>query len=152
MRIFAIDPGPVESGWVLYKSGRFILSGCDENSNVRCKLAFWEFDALAIEMIQSYGQTVGKSTFDTCVEIGRFVQSVKGDAALIPRPTVKNLLCGTTRAKDKDVWQAVKDRFGGDSAVGTKKNPGPLYGVKSHARMALAVALAYEMMQKEEAK
>ena len=154
MRIFAVDPGPEQSGWCWYEDGKVLEAGCDGNLVLRFRLGstlrMRDELRIAIEMIQSYGQVVGASTFQTCVEIGRFLQIAGEDrATLIPRPTVKNVLCGTSRAKDKDVWQAIKDRFGGESAVGTKKAPGPLYGVKSHARMALAVALAYEQMEKE---
>ncbi len=45
-------------------------------------------------------------------------------------------LCNTTRAKDSNVWQALVDIYG---APGTKKNPGGTYGVRSHARAAMAV-------------
>jgi hypothetical protein len=42
------------------------------------------------------------------------------------------------RAKDANIRQALIDRFG---AVGTKKMPGPLFGVSSHYWAALAVAV-----------
>jgi hypothetical protein len=42
------------------------------------------------------------------------------------------------RAKDPNVRQALLDKIG---PVGTKKNPGPLYGVSGHGWSALAVAV-----------
>lgn len=57
-------------------------------------------------------------------------------------------LCSDMRAKDSNIWQALLDRFGGKSAaVGLKKTPGPLYGITSHARAALALAITDHDMQ-----
>ena len=64
------------------------------------------------------------------------------DASLVYREDVKLHLCGSPRAKDANIRQALIDRWGGKAeAVGTVKKPGPLYGVKSHAWSALAVAV-----------
>ena len=54
------------------------------------------------------------------------------------RKDIKLHLCGTTKARDPNVRQALIDRLG---KPGTKKNPGPTYGVSSHAWSALAVAV-----------
>ena len=95
---------------------------------------------LAIEMISSYGMPVGREIFDTCVWIGRFVEQWTDPAAvkLIPRGDVKLHVCGSLRAKDSNIRQALIDRLG---PAGTKAKPGPTYGVKSHAWAALAVAI-----------
>ena len=55
-------------------------------------------------------------------------------------------LCKNNRAKDGNVRQAILDRYpatggGKNPQVGTKKAPGPLYGVSGHAWQALAVAI-----------
>jgi len=57
-------------------------------------------------------------------------------------------LCKNNRAKDANIRQALLDRFpatGGGKApqIGTKKQPGPLYGVTSHLWSALAVAVTW---------
>jgi hypothetical protein len=57
---------------------------------------------------------------------------------LLPRKDVKMHLCGTPRAKDGNIRQRLLDLLG---PQGTKKQPGPTYGVKSHAWAALAVAV-----------
>jgi len=57
------------------------------------------------------------------------------------RKEVKIYLCGSMKAKDPNIRQALIDRLGDP---GTKKNPGPTYGVKSHAWSALAVAVTAE--------
>jgi len=75
------------------------------------------------------------------VEIGRFAEVSRGSASLVFRRDVKMHLCGSARAKDANIRQALLDRLG---PVGTKKAPGPLYGVKSHIWAALAVAVTYE--------
>ena len=101
-------------------------------------------DRLVIEMIASYGMPVGAEVFETCVWIGRYQQAWKDPEAvcLTLRRAVKLHLCNDMRAKDSNIWQALLDRFGGkSSAVGLKKTPGPLYGITSHARSALALAI-----------
>jgi hypothetical protein len=72
--------------------------------------------------------------------IGRFQQAWRDpeEVRLVYRREVKLHLCGSMKAKDANVWQALIDKLG---PVGTKACPGPLYGVKSHARSALAVAV-----------
>jgi hypothetical protein len=72
--------------------------------------------------------------------IGRFQQAWADpdDVRFITRHQVKIHLCGSMRAKDPNVRQAVLDLLG---EPGTKKKPGATYGVKSHAWSALAVAI-----------
>jgi hypothetical protein len=109
---------------------------------------------LAVEMIASYGMPVGREVFETCVWIGRFVQhwtnhTNGGPYRLVYRSEVKIHVCGTQRAKDGNVRQALIDMFppaGGGKVpqIGTKPEPGPLYGVTSHAWQALGVAVTAE--------
>ena len=82
-----------------------------------------EYDLLVIEMIASYGMTVGQTVFETCVWIGRFVEiasfnNIKFE--YIYRKDEKMNLCYSMKAKDSNIRQALIDRFG---PVGTKKNP-----------------------------
>lgn len=111
---------------------------------------YWRVNscAIAIEMIASYGMAVGREVFETCVWIGRFLQAwhAPDGARLIYRLDVKLHLCGTAQAKDPNIRQALLDRFprtggGKTPQIGTKKQPGPLYGVSSHAWAALGVAV-----------
>lgn len=111
---------------------------------------------VVIEMVSHYGtgMPVGKSVFDTCVWIGRFIQEwarLGGvHYALIQRQRIKALLCGSARAKDANVRQALIDRWGGrEKAIGRKACPGPLYGVKTHIWAALAVAVAFCEMREQ---
>lgn len=143
MRILAIDPGPVESGWCLMLDGMILQSGVDDNQALLAMLQGWELhmgDALAIEMIASYGMAVGREVFETCVWVGRFAQAWHQPNAvhLVYRRDVKLHLCGNAQAKDANIRQALLDLLG---PQGTKKAPGPTYGVKSHAWAALGVAV-----------
>lgn len=106
-------------------------------------------DEMAIEGIQSYGMSVGKEVFETQEMIGRLRQQFGFDSTTkIYRSDVKMHLCHSTRAKDTNVSQAIKDLYpatggGKTPSVGTKKQPGPLYGVANHAWQALGVGLTY---------
>lgn len=149
--ILAIDPGNTESGWVLF-TGRAVHScGVMPNDELLQRLrGDWRVlgDALAIEMIASYGMPVGREVFQTCVWIGRFQQAWQAPelVRLVYRRDVKLHLCGTSQAKDGNIRQALLDLFprtggGATPQVGTKGQPGPLYGVSSHAWPALGVAV-----------
>lgn len=138
--IFAIDPGPEQSGWVLWnhEQGVVLESGVSPNTWIVNHLYERNY-RVACEMIASYGMPVGAEVFETCVWIGRFWH-VSNSFQRIFRRDVKLHLCHSAKAKDGNVWQAIVDRYGNP---GTKKKPGVLYGVRSHARAALAVAITY---------
>ncbi|AZG14957.1 hypothetical protein [Cupriavidus pauculus] len=141
MTILAIDPGTTESGWCLYHPERGILgAGVKPNDLMLMEIGHMPADALAMEMIASYGMAVGREVFETCVWIGRFVQAwhAPNEVRLVYRRDVKLHLCGTTQAKDANVRQALIDLIG---PQGTKKAPGPTHGVRSHAWAALGVAV-----------
>ena len=147
--ILGIDPGTFESGFVLVKTkedGSVILIGSGVIPNQKAIdiiIGANPADELVIEMINSQGMAVGIETFETCVWIGRFVQAWSerhtNMALRVFRRDVKDSLCGSQKAKDSNIRQALIDRFG---EQGTKKNPGPMYGMKSHTWPALAVVVA----------
>lgn len=139
--IFAIDPGPIESGWCQI-NGSNIVCGKWKNTEL---LPSWFSPScmLAIEKIASYGMAVGAEVFETCFWSGRFYQHAIANGCEpenIVRPTRKEIvthLCGSAKAKDANVRQALIDRWG---APGTKKNPGPTFGISGDMWAALAVA------------
>jgi hypothetical protein len=151
MRIFAIDPGRFESAWLIYdtetkKPESFGISRNDSFLQVLQLRGNRQDELLAIEMIASYGMPVGKTVFDTCVWIGRFIQAWSGKYKQIYRRDVKMYLCNSMRAKDGNVRQAIIERFeplggGATPQIGTKAQPGPLYGISKDVWAALGVAI-----------
>lgn len=151
--ILAIDPGNMESGYVIVEhDGKEIRKVLDvgkvpngEIFPVLCR----EYQHLAIEMVAGMGMPVGQEVFDTCFWIGRFWEYAelyrKGyQIQKIFRREEKLYLCGHSQAKDTNIRQALIDRYG---VVGTKKNPGFFYvnGTKFAKDMwaAMAVAVTY---------
>ena len=142
-----VDPGPEEHGVVWYDSTAKRVIRSENSITTNLVPLLFDFDGIvAIEWIESYGMAVGKSVFETCLEIGRLVDAPK-QLRLIPRRLVKLHLCGTMRAKDPNIRQALIDKLG---TVGTKKSPGPLHGVSGHLWSALAIAVyAAECVESE---
>lgn len=149
--MLAIDPGTTHSGYVralvhpgetAYPRLQALESGVCANAEL-FDLLQADHDLVAIEMIASYGMPVGAEVFETCLWIGRFMQVAgAGRVRLVYRKEVKSHLCGSQKAKDSNIRQALIDRWGGKAeAIGNVKKPGPLYGIKSHAWPALAVAV-----------
>ena len=149
MTLLALDPGPEKTAYVLYDTvdERPIECAHVPNSVVRGYLRWSRADALAIEAIASYGMAVGAEVFSTCIFVGRFAEIWDSthfpDAArLLYRREVKLHLCGSAKAKDPNVRQALIDKWGGkDAAIGKKASPGPLYGLTGDCWAALAVAV-----------
>lgn len=156
MRVLAIDPGNTHSGYCIYdtEAKSVVARGKMPNENLRAEILFRpNADHLAIEMIASYGMAVGKSVFDTCVWIGRYIECWGRDHTRVYRKDVKMHLCGDSRAKDGNIRRSLIDRFpatggGKEPSIGTKKQPGPLYGFSGDMWAALGVAVTYaETMQ-----
>lgn len=146
-RILAIDPGSVQSAWITYCDGKPEEWDKEPNDVVLQRVVDATADVFAIESIASYGMAVGADVFETCLWSGRFIQAWGDDASVLRvyRRDVKLHLCGSARAKDSNVRQALIDRYGGAggrrAAVGVKADQGPLYGVKADVWQALAVAI-----------
>lgn len=141
--IIAIDPGPAQS------AGLVFAGQCpgDRVIGWNAEVVAWlkslrHADAtLFVEFPQCMGMAAGEELFKTAYWAGRFGEAWGTRHELVKRIDVKLHLCGTARAKDPNVRQALLDRFGGKAAAGTKAEPGPLYGIKSHLWAALAVAV-----------
>jgi hypothetical protein len=144
--IAGIDPGPVASALVVFDGERISDSTYQANDFILRELnrhaGKWP---LAIEKIACFGMPVGAEVFETVYWSGRFAQAYGVEhVERITRIEVKMHLCHNTRAKDGNIRQALIDRFG---KLGTKKNPGPLYGISGDLWSALAVAVTqYDRM------
>lgn len=144
--MIAIDPGSERSAFVFMERGQVISASIWDNESVLLMLRDAKgSERVVVEMVASYGMPVGREVFETCVWIGRFAEAA-GDAEYVYRKDVKMHLCGSMRAKDSNIRQALIDRFGPskERAIGNKANPGPLYGFRKDMWQALAVAVTYE--------
>lgn len=155
MTVVAVDPGTCKGSLVIY---------CEQSKTVDCiasdvdneRLLDMVIDcidsiddapnrrtAVVCEDIESMGMPVGAEVFQTVRWTGRLQERVEKagmEVQFVKRSKVKMHLCGSARAKDGNIRQALIDGIG---RVGTKKDPGPLYGMKGHAFSALAVAVTW---------
>ncbi len=146
MKIMAIDPGTTQSAYVVFDGKTIFAKGIEQNNRVKDLIGYkseWFISALAIEAIASYGMPVGAEVFTTCIWIGRFYEAASRlllPVSLVYRKDIKVCLCGSLRAKDSHVRQALIDRVG---KQGIKKAPGPTYGMSADMWSALAVAVYF---------
>lgn len=145
MRVLAIDPGNEQSAWMILEGYRPIESRIDPNEYFQTEvLPHIHADVMAIEYMRARGMPTANEELDTQFQAGRFVGIWNGDWSPIHRMDVKMHICGTARARDSNIRQALIDRYGGkDTAVGKKKNPGPLYGIKKDLWSALAIGITF---------
>lgn len=151
MRTLAIDPGSEHSAYALIDDDyRPIEFGKVYNRELLSKLPWLgQYARIAIELIGHYGtgMPAGRTVFDTCIWTGRFVQQLDPKPVdLVLRPTVKAHLCGTAKAGDAHVTQALVDRFApgtGNHGKGTKASPGFFYGFRADVWQAYALAVTY---------
>lgn len=153
MNILAIDPGTKRVGFAEYYNGEwscFIES--PEDAIERVRLHADAYDLVAVEMPKPF-RHVPPEVFDTVLIVGR-LQEAAGDVVLVPRATAAAHLGAKG---DAAVRRAIIDRFpatggGKTPQIGTKDQPGPLYGVSGDMWAALAVGLwALDTHSKQEA-
>lgn len=150
MIVIGCDPGTEKSAVVAFNGVSVLDYGINSNADVMLEYldveSYLEGRVLVIEQIESFGMAVGRETFETVFWTGRFAQvwdPTRWDR--LPRREIKQHLCHTARATDANIRQALIDRFGPgtEKAIGSKKSPGPLFGIKSHCWAALAVAVTW---------
>lgn len=160
--VIGIDPGPRTSGFVLFNGTEVVEAVEDyENEALVRRLRFYApppqcaaLPAVVIERVQFYGKIMGPDVFDTIWYGGRFYQAAEG-RGLVPHRVFWNEVRRqfveaprrdaegkAKKVTEADVWLGLVKRFGGkEIAVGTRKSPGTLAHVKTHARSALALAI-----------
>lgn len=144
MNILSIDPGNIQTAFVVFDGENILDKGILPNEQMLEYILRKKSDYAVIEMIASYGMTVGKTVFDTVLWIGRFFEAAHNDkhTSLIYRQDIKMHLCKTTRAKDSNIRQALIDRFNPELAPGKRPN-GILSGFHKDEWAALAVAVTF---------
>ena len=145
--ILSIDPGSEQSAYVVLNNKYEILEfdKIDNDSIVEILFRLQSNYAVIIEMIASYGMPVGAEVFETCVWIGKFMQATNCTVERLYRKDIKLHLCNSVKAKDSNIIQALKDRFGDK---GTIKNKGYFYGFSKDIWQAMAVGVTYLDKQK----
>lgn len=157
--IIGVDPGTKESGVVTITDKGIVVSAeIIENEDLINRgmdlISSPLHDVLVVEKITSMGLAVGQTVFDTVFFTGRLYENFHELVAFysMPRRDVKLHLCGNSRAKNPNIRQALIDKYpavGGGKIpqVGIKKEPGPLYNIKSHCWSALALCITYKETQ-----
>lgn len=153
MTILALDPGNTQTGYAVLEMPEFrlIKFGKADNTSLLTLVAnsdiLYDVDAIAIEMVASFGMAVGREVFETCVWIGRFHQAADHpNTHYVYRKEEKEILCGSLRAKDANIRQALIDRYARHdlkNGKGTKGNPDVFYGVSKDVWAAIAVGVTY---------
>jgi hypothetical protein len=145
--IYAIVPGTTHSAFLSIESNGVVSGKIVSNELLVVTLNNGNvsgFGHLVIEEIESFGMAVGKETFQTVFWAGRFAQAWECPGqfswSLLPRRAVKLHLCGSMKAKDANIRQALINKYGG---IACTKKGGALHGIKSHLWAALAVAVTY---------
>jgi hypothetical protein len=172
--ILAIDPGTTQSGYVMFDAltAQPLSWGKKDNREVLALIVVPGPQLCVIERIEHLGMAAGHDVFETAVWSGRFIQAwgCESTCSQLSRRQVKINLCGSARAKDGNIRQAIIDRYGGDEvAIGGKKckrckgrgwfgrehavcaecddgwalRKGLLYGISGDAWQALALAMTY---------
>ena len=157
MKIFAIDPGNIQSAYCIMDDEYNLLKFAKlPNKDCMLKLMEWMRYAgpVIIERVAGMGMAVGKEVFETCEWVGRYSQYAEKYTKVeyIYRRDEKLYLCGDMRAKDANIRMALIERFAKHdfkNGKGTKKNPDVFYGVSADCWAAIAVAVTWLDMQKE---
>lgn len=165
MRVIAIDPGTTKSALCIMDGTTLkpIYTCIEKNETlleflkhgVTCE----ERDRGCVEMLQSYGNLIGKDVLITAVWIGRFYETLKRklyfEPNMIYRMEEKMHICHNSRAGDAEIRRALIDRFCTHdfrTGRGTKKDPDFFQGFKADIWAAYAVGLTYTETKLEKAE
>ena len=154
MEILSLDVGTEESAYCLIDSSNYkpLKFGKIDNNELLEIVKTENYDKMIYEEFQCYGMPIGVSTITSITWNGRYIQSAldrNKPVEYIYRKEEKINLCGSMKAKDSNIRQALIDRFG---EVGTKNNQGFFYGFKKDIWAAFAVGCTYLDKKKEELK
>ena len=155
MKVIAIDPGNKKSAMVIMDGETLkplymeLIPNEELQQYIKC-LHFEEQDRGAIEMLQSYGNLIGRDVLETAVWIGRFYETLRRKLFIPPeyvfRMEEKMHICHSSKAGDAEIRRALIDRFCQHdcrTGRGTKGNPDFFAGIKADLWAAYAVGLTY---------
>ena len=141
--ILGIDPGPLSCGWAIYSNGKVVNSGGMSMDAVIVMMDSFPGFGVAIERVQAQSK-VGNEIMWTCEVSSHLYQAAldRGHEVhwIYRREVLAALNASGKGTMDSLVRARLMEAHGGATAKGTKKAPGPLYGVSTHAWAALAVA------------
>lgn len=151
--LIGVDPGPETSGVVVYRAG-----GSPQVLESHAKLDWpgvrrlmnqypqWSTTYLCERV--SAGAISGKHILQTSEVCGRFMEYADSRSAkyhlYYRREVLAALGVGSGASKDALVRQVVLEMH--PEGTGTKKQPGPLYGVSTHAWQALGLCCAHALL------
>jgi hypothetical protein len=159
MIILALDVGTEQSGYCLMSGENYrpLEFGKMDNLELLNAVELWLYDALVYEEFQSYGMPIGKSTITSITWNGRYIQCAWSRGLPyypIYRVEEKLNLCGTTKAKDANLRQAMIDRFATfdfKNGKGTKSNQDWFYGFSKDAWTAAIIGVTFIDKYRKEA-
>jgi len=149
MRIIALDVGTEKTAFAIMNEEYELYDFGKLDNEELIDSSFYCVDVMVYEEFASYGMPIGKTTMESIKWNGRFIQraldgsrDIDSQIKIVPmlRKDVKINLCGTMKAKDSNIRQALIDRFG---VVGTKNNKGKFYGVSADIWSAIAICVTY---------
>jgi hypothetical protein len=149
MMLLGIDPGAT-TGWCLYNTEQRRVEDCGDFRGTDlpdgCKAAAERCDHVIIESLHEPRGGIYPAVVVAGITQGHIErQLILYGVQRITRHEVKMLLTEAVHRepvvqKDKHAWEALLVLHGGDKAA---KKGGPLHGVKSHQRAALAAVVAW---------
>jgi hypothetical protein len=146
--ILGLDPGPRICGICEYdpRVRRVFSSISDASVEYALQMLDSNPYVVAIERVQATGQIAGNEVLWTAEVSARLYQRALDygyEAEWLYRREVLRIL-DVTGAGNRDslVRARLLEMHGGPEAKGTKRAPGPLYGLSGHGWAALALAVA----------
>ena len=150
-RLLAIDPANIRTAYVLLTEDfQIIDKGILYNEDFILMLKEGNYDAIAAEIIVSYGLRVGESVFSTAEMIGRITQVAKDigkPISRVRRPDVSRhfKVKRNQGSPDTQIAKSLRERFAAQPdknyGKGTKKDPDYFYGFAADVWQAMAVGV-----------
>jgi hypothetical protein len=129
LRILGLDPGSEHSAFVFLEDAQVLEHGWVRNGQLlqRLRDGFAIGSHLAIETLHPRGELASLDAMETQLWAGRFVEifDLRGDTfTKIDPMDARIAVCGKSGVKDREIKQALINRYGGDQkAIGGVRCP-----------------------------